>query len=145
MKLFYRTLLLAVVLVAGTVSAVAGGPRVKEINHKEYSKLFESGKKIKKPAVIFFYKSDSEACQKFAPLLEELASKNFKGKINFYCIDVDANPQLTGQLGINAIPYLACYPKTNKGEPFATKGAQSKQAYINLFNEKLLNKKPKKK
>lgn len=145
MKMFYKTLLLAIVLVAGTVPALAGKPRVKEIDHKEYTKLFESGKKVKKPAVIHFYKADSETCQKLAPILEELASKDFKGKVNFYCIDVDANPQLTGQLGIDAIPYLVCYPKTNKGEPFATKGLLSKPAYVNLINEKLLGKKPKKK
>ncbi len=143
MKLILKTLLLAVMLVAGTMPALADKPRVKEIDHLEYHKLFESGKKIKKPAVIHFYKAGSEACMNLAPVLEELAKK-YKGKVNFYCIDVDANPQLTGQLGIDAIPYLVYYPKTKKGEPFATRGSQSKQAFINLIDEKLLNKKPKK-
>lgn len=143
MKTTHKLLIaLALLLVAGLAAQAAEQSRVKVIDQKQYKALFQSGKKIKRAAVVDFNATWCGPCRKLSPILEELA-KQYKGKVDFYSIDVDANPELTAQLGITNIPYIVLIPK--KGTPQATKGLMPKQSYADLIDRLLLGKKPKKK
>ena len=51
-----------------------------------------------------------------APILEELA-KTYKGKIDFYKVDVDENAELATHFGIQSIPhFLLINSRTKKQE-----------------------------
>ena len=62
-----------------------------------------------KPAVIDFYATWCGPCQATAPIMEELAA-DYDGRVDFYKIDVDAQPELSALFGIRSIPSLLFIP-----------------------------------
>lgn len=90
-----------------------------------------------KPAIIDFYATWCGPCKQVAPLLEQL-SKEYAGQIYVYKVDVDKEPELAQQFGIQSIPTIWFVPM--KGEPQVTMGAMSKEQLKEHIEKVLLNK-----
>lgn len=88
-----------------------------ETNNSEWKFLGD------KPAVIDFYADWCGPCKMVAPVMEEL-SDDYSGKIDFYKLDVDANPELAQMFQIQSIPSILFIP--NDGHPQLAVGAAPK-------------------
>ena len=62
------------------------------------------------PCLIDFYADWCQPCKIVAPILEELAEE-YKGKLNIYKIDTEAEQELAAIFGIRSIPSLLFCPK----------------------------------
>ncbi len=78
----------------------------------------------KRPAVIDFYATWCGPCKMTAPIFAELAN-TYAGKVDFYKIDIDKQPELAALFGINSIPTLLFIPM--EGNPIISVGAMDKQ------------------
>jgi len=87
------------------------------------------------PCIIDFYADWCQPCKIVAPILEEL-SEEFKGKINIYKIDTEAEVELAGAFGIKSIPSMLFCPK--EGQPQMAVGALPKETLIQAINDVLL-------
>ncbi len=62
-----------------------------------------------KPCVVDFYAPWCVYCKSLAPILEELAEQ-YSGRVEFYKVDVDKEPDLEAAFNIRTIPYLLFCP-----------------------------------
>jgi thioredoxin 1 len=90
------------------------------------------------PCLIDFYADWCGPCKMVAPILEELAGE-YKGKINIYKIDTEAEQELSMAFGIRSIPSMLFVPK--EGQPQMAVGALPKDALKNAIGEVLLGEK----
>jgi thioredoxin len=90
------------------------------------------------PCIIDFYADWCQPCKIVAPILEELAEE-YKGKINIYKVDTEAEVELAGAFGIRSIPSMLFCPKD--GQPQMAVGALPKETLIQAINEVLLSEK----
>lgn len=88
-----------------------------------------------RPAIVDFYATWCGPCKQLAPIIESLAVK-YDGKVDFYKIDVDAQPELATLFGIKSIPTLLVIPKS--GTPQIIQGVQSEESLDKLINDFLL-------
>jgi thioredoxin-like negative regulator of GroEL len=72
-----------------------------------------------------------------APILEDLA-KEYNGKINFYKVDVDAEPEIAAAYGIQSIPTIFFCPMN--GTPQISQGAMPKESFQKTITDVLLKK-----
>jgi len=77
------------------------------------------------PAVVDFYADWCAPCKAVAPILNQL-SEEYDGRVNFYKVNTEKDPQVSKVFGISSIPTLLFISPT--GKPVLVKGAQSKQA-----------------
>jgi thioredoxin len=89
------------------------------------------------PCLIDFYADWCQPCKMVAPILEELAEE-YKGKINIYKIDTEAERELAGAFGIRSIPSLLFCP--SNGQPQMAQGALPKETFRQVIDEVLLGK-----
>ncbi len=61
-------------------------------------------------AVVDFNATWCGPCKMMAPVLEELSGE-YDGKVGFYAIDVDENPDLAGKFNVMSIPNLVLLKK----------------------------------
>lgn len=87
------------------------------------------------PCLIDFYADWCQPCKMVAPILAELAEE-YKGKINIYKIDTEAETELAGAFGIRSIPSLLFCPA--EGQPQMAMGALPKESLIKAINDVLL-------
>lgn len=87
------------------------------------------------PCIIDFYADWCAPCKMVAPVLEEL-SEEYKGKINVYKIDTEAEQELAAVFGIRSIPSLLFCPKDDK--PQMAQGALPKDALKDAIDNVLL-------
>lgn len=73
---------------------------VKKITENEFAEV-----KDKNVAVIDFSAMWCGPCKMIAPVLEKV-SEEMDGKVSFYNVDVDENPELAQEYGIMSIPAL---------------------------------------
>ena len=85
-----------------------------------------------KPALIDFYADWCMPCKMLSPIIDEL-SEEYKGKIDIYKIDTQAEQELAGSFGIMSIPSLLFIPM--KGEPKMVTGGRSKEELKSLFKD----------
>ena len=83
---------------------------VKKISQNEFSEVTAS-----EVAVIDFSATWCGPCKMLAPVLEEV-SEEYAGKINFFNIDVDENPDLAREYKIMNIPALLVLKKGEKAD-----------------------------
>ncbi len=83
---------------------------VKKISQNEFNEATAS-----EVAVIDFSATWCGPCKMLAPVLEEV-SEEYAGKINFFNIDVDENPDLAREYKIMNIPALLVLKKGEKAD-----------------------------
>ena len=101
----------------------------------DYEKSEEWKYKGDKPAIIDLYADWCGPCKMVAPILEEL-SKEYAGKIYIYKVNVDKEPELARDFGIQSIPTIWFVPM--KGEPQVNMGALSKEQLKGYIDKVLL-------
>jgi thioredoxin len=73
------------------------------------------------PAVIDFYADWCGPCKAVAPLLNQL-SQEYEGKVKFYKVNTEKDPEVAKVFGISSIPTLLFIAPT--GNPTVVRGAQ---------------------
>ncbi len=89
------------------------------------------------PCLIDFYADWCGPCKMVAPILEEI-SEEYKGRVNVYKIDTEAEQELAAAFGIRSIPSLLFCPKDDK--PQMAQGALPKDALKEAIESVLLTK-----
>ena len=85
-----------------------------------------------RPAVIDFYTTWCGPCKMMAPVVESLAGK-YAGKIDFYKVDIDQEPELASVFGIRSIPTFLFIPM--KGNPTMQMGAMQKEDFEEIIGK----------
>lgn len=88
-----------------------------------------------KPCLIDFYADWCGPCKMVAPVLEEL-SDEYKGQVDIYKIDTEAEQELAAAFGIRSIPSLLFVPMN--GQPRMAQGALPKPALIDIIDKVLI-------
>ena len=89
----------------------------------------------KLPCIIDFYADWCGPCKMVAPILEELATE-YKGKIDIYKIDTEAEQELAGAFGIRSIPSMLFVPMNE--QPQMSVGALPKDSLKQAIGDVLL-------
>ena len=89
------------------------------------------------PCLIDFYADWCGPCKMVAPILEELSTE-FKGKIDIYKVDTEAEQELATAFGIRSIPSLLFCPKD--GKPQMAMGALPKDTLKGAIEDVLIKK-----
>ena len=86
------------------------------------------------PCIIDFYADWCGPCKMVGPVLKELAEE-YKGKLNIYKVDTDAQQELAAAFGIQSIPSILFVPLN--GKPQMTAGALPKNTLKKAISEVL--------
>jgi thioredoxin 1 len=86
------------------------------------------------PCIIDFYADWCGPCKMIAPILEEL-SDDYKGKVNIYKVDTEAEQELAAAFGIRSIPSMLFVPQG--GAPEMAQGALPKQELERIIKDVL--------
>ena len=88
----------------------------------------------KRPCVIDFYATWCGPCKRVAPIIEKLAEE-YKGKVDFYKVDIDQNKKLATVLNIKNIPTVFFMKAGMK--PIRTVGAYDEEHYREVIKNML--------
>ena len=91
-----------------------------------------------RPAVIDFYTTWCGPCKMMSPIVESLAQK-YAGKIDFYKVDIDQEPELASVFGIRSIPTFLFIPM--KDDPTIQMGAMQKEDFEAIILKVMKNNK----
>ena len=75
------------------------------------------------PAVIDFYADWCKPCKVVAPIINQL-SEEYDGRVNFYKLNTEKDPEVAKVFGISSIPTILFIAPGDK--PFMVRGAQPK-------------------
>ncbi len=75
-----------------------------ELNARTFEDAINSDELV----VVDFYAEWCGPCHYLSPVLEKL-EKEFKGKVKFYKVNVDLNPELANYFGISSIPAVLMF------------------------------------
>ncbi|QCD34899.1 co-chaperone YbbN [Muribaculum gordoncarteri] len=125
-----------------TVSADNDG-KVESINQAEFSeKIFDYSTREKpvikseRPAVIDFWAPWCGPCRRLAPVMDSLAVR-YKGKVDFYKINIDNNEAIARQLRVSSIPLVLFVP-VDGNDVQGMMGVYPTDAYVDVVDEYLL-------
>jgi thioredoxin len=107
--------------------------KVMDYEKNQHEWVFEGDK----PAIVDFYASWCRPCRMIAPIMEELADE-YKGQIDIYKVDTDAQHELATVFGIQSLPTVLFIPM--QGKPSMQKGAMDKESYKKIIDEFMLKK-----
>lgn len=116
---------------------------VKEITQAQYKVLVSDYNKKdwnfkgKRPAIVDFSATWCGPCKRLAPILDELA-KTYKGKIDFYKVDVDEAKALSKVYEIRSVPTVLFIPTS--GKPTSITGLYPKDEIVKVINQVFYNK-----
>ena len=102
---------------ARTTRIVEG--KVNKINANQYLKLVANYSstpltyKGSRPAVVDFNATWCGPCRMLEPVLEDLA-KRYKGKVDFYSVDIDQNKAVAEAYDIDGIPTIIMFSTTGE-------------------------------
>lgn len=120
-----------------------GNGKVEYLNTQDFvAKIFdfrtEKEWKLKSstPCVIDFYADWCKPCKMVAPIMEELSGE-YKGKIQFYKVNIDLEEELANAFGIESIPSIMACPLN--GKPTISVGSMPKSEYVRMIQEVILN------
>ena len=100
----------------------------------DYEKSQEWEYKGELPGIIDFYADWCGPCKMVAPIIEQL-SDEYKGKLNVWKVDTEAEPELAGAFGIQSIPSILFIPV--EGKPQMAAGALPKATFEKIITEEL--------
>ena len=83
------------------------------------------------PCVVDFYATWCGPCKRLAPIMDEF-SETYKGKINFYKVDVDKESNLAAAFGIRSIPQVLYIPAS--GKPNMQVGLYPKEEIVKILD-----------
>ncbi len=84
-----------------------------------------------RPVVVDFWAAWCGPCRMVAPEIDRLAEK-YAGVVDVVKVDVDANPQVAGALGISSIPTIAFFPGGER-QPMGVLGFQPMESLEEAF------------
>ena len=104
--------------------------KVRQLNKKEFKQrifdyTFNKEWEFKgdKPAVIDFYADWCQPCKVVAPIIAQL-SEEYEGRVDFYKLNTEKDPQVARHFGISSIPTL--FFMAPGEQPVMVRGAQPK-------------------
>ena len=84
-----------------------------------------------RPAIVDFNAEWCGPCRRLAPILEELAVE-YAGRVDFYSVNIDDNPEIAQALRISSIPMVLLCPMN--GTPQSIVGLYPKDEIVNAMN-----------
>ncbi|MEW6654985.1 MAG: thioredoxin [Bacteroidota bacterium] len=105
---------------------------LKKVFNYEENKVWKYEGSI--PAVVDFWAEWCGPCRMVAPIIDELAEE-YKGRVNFYKVDTEAEHELSAAFGIRSIPSLLFIPA--EGEPKMAAGAFPKEQFKKIIEAEL--------
>ena len=94
--------------------------RVKPITAQDFDEEVTTSDK---PVLVDFYADWCGPCRVLGPVMAELADE-YAGRLEVRKVDVDANPELAGRVGVRSIPTLVLFKDGSAKDVVV--GAQSK-------------------
>lgn len=88
--------------------------------------------KGERPCIVDFHAPWCVYCKALSPILDQLAVE-YDGKLDFYKVDVDQEPELEAAFNIRTIPNLLLCPAD--GKPFMKLGTMNKGQLKKLIEE----------
>ena len=85
----------------------------------------------KRPAVVEFFATWCPHCQAMKPVLERVEAQ-YDGKVDFYQIDIDKQPEITDDFDIEGTPTIFYYPV--KGRPIRKMGEMPAEQIAELID-----------
>ena len=95
----------------------------------------------KRPAIIDFYTTWCGPCKRLAPIMETLSEK-YKGKVDFYKIDIERDREPANRFDVTSIPQVLYVPMN--GKPQKLIGLYPKEQIEEIIDQFLLKKSKKK-
>jgi len=77
---------------------------VKELDSNTFDKAIQEAK----VALVDFWADWCVPCKRVAPILEDL-SEEYKGKVEFFKLNVDENPEIASKMRIVSIPTIVIF------------------------------------
>ena len=111
---------------------VAADGLIKDTTTQTFMKdVIEESKR--QPVLVDFWAPWCGPCKQLTPVLEKVV-KNAKGKVKLVKMDIDKNPEIPGQLGIQSIPAIIAFVDGQPADGFM--GALP-EAQVNAFIERI--------
>ncbi|KAG6818775.1 hypothetical protein H0H93_001890 [Arthromyces matolae] len=79
-------------------------------SHEEFKQIINSGK----PVVIDFWATWCGPCKAISPIFEKLSELAEFAGVGFYKVDVDAQPDISQEVGVRAMPTFTLFKDGNK-------------------------------